>query len=92
LSGEKSSIVAFLIDPAYLPATLTAPPMTDEEFAELCSEHPDLEFEMNAEGDLIVMAPTFSLMGFRNSEVTGQLRARGRWRVLCWICGRFGSH
>jgi hypothetical protein len=37
--------MAFMIDEAFLPATLTAPPMTDQQFAEFCSEHPDLFFE-----------------------------------------------
>ncbi len=36
--------VAFLIDTEFLPATLTAHPMSDEEFAEFCAEHPDLFF------------------------------------------------
>jgi hypothetical protein len=36
----------FVINDANLPATLTAHPMTDEEFTALCSEHPDLNFEM----------------------------------------------
>jgi hypothetical protein len=30
--------VGFLVDEAYLPATLTAGPMTDEGFVELCNE------------------------------------------------------
>ena len=49
--------------------------MTDEEFAELCSEHPDLLFEMTAEGEIIVMAPNFTLTGFRNSKIDRQLAA-----------------
>ncbi len=36
------------IDEAFLPAVLTAQPMTDEQFANLCSAHPDLFFEMSA--------------------------------------------
>ena len=35
--------------------------MTDDEFAAFCAEHPDLNFEMTADGELIVMAPTFPL-------------------------------
>ncbi len=86
--------MAFLIDEAYLPATLTAPPMTDEQFAEFVSEHPDLNFEMTAEGELIVMPPTFSVTGFRNQEigrqfanwavrVTGESRAIHRSASYC---------
>jgi Uma2 family endonuclease len=66
----------FTIDEAFLPAILTAPPMNDEQFAEFCSEHPDLFFEMTAEGEIIVMPPNFSLTGVRNREITGQL---DRW-------------
>lgn len=65
--------MAFLIDEAFLPATLTAQPMTDEEFAEFCGEHPDLFFEMTADGELIVMPPTFTLVGVRNVKILSQL-------------------
>jgi Uma2 family endonuclease len=60
--------MSFAISDEYLPATLTAKPMTDEEFTELCAEHPDLFFEMTADGQLIVMAPTQSLTGARNQK------------------------
>jgi len=63
-----------VIDDAFLPATLTAPPMTDEEFAAFCAEHPDLFFEVTAEGELIVMPPTYSDTGAQNFDVAGQLR------------------
>ena len=64
-----------MIDDAFLPATLTAQPMTDDEFAALCDEHPDLFFEMTAEGELIVMPPTYSLTGIRNSRIIRLLDA-----------------
>lgn len=67
--------MSFLINDSFLPATLTAQPMTDEEFAAFCAGHPDLDFEMTAEGELIVMAPTSSLGGASNFEILGQLRA-----------------
>jgi Uma2 family endonuclease len=66
--------VAFTISEEFLPATLTAHPMTDEEFAELCAEHPDLFFEMTSAGEIIVMPPTYTLTGAQNSEILGQLR------------------
>jgi Uma2 family endonuclease len=65
--------MAFTIDDTMLPARLTSHPMTDEEFAELCAEHPDLFFEMTAEGELIVMPGTHSLTGVRNSRIGRQL-------------------
>jgi Uma2 family endonuclease len=70
--------MAFVIDDAFLPATLTAPPMSDDEFAEFCAEHPDLFFEMTAEGELIVMPPTYSDTGAENFEIAGQLRVWAR--------------
>jgi Uma2 family endonuclease len=66
----------FLINDANLPATLTAQPMTDEEFSAFCAEHPDLNFEMSAEGELIVMPPTYSDTGASNSDIAVQL---GTW-------------
>lgn len=63
-----------LIDDRFLPATLTAPPMTDDEFTDFCVEHSDLFFEMTAEGEILVMPPTYSLTGARNTEIWGQLR------------------
>ena len=65
--------MAFAIDQEHLPAVLTSHPMTDAEFAALCSEHPDLFFEMTAEGELIIMAATFSIPGLRNTEINRQL-------------------
>jgi Uma2 family endonuclease len=66
----------FQIDDAYLPAILTVQPMTDEEFAALCAQHPDLNFEMTADGELIVMAPTYSDTSAGNSDIAVQL---GTW-------------
>jgi Uma2 family endonuclease len=65
--------MAFVIDDAFLPATLTAHPMTDDQFAAFCAEHPDLFFEMTAEGEIIVMPPTYSLTGARNTKIDRQL-------------------
>ena len=64
--------MALLIE-SFLPATLTAKPMTDDQFAEFCSEYPELMFEMSSEGELIVTAPAFSLTGARNSNINHQL-------------------
>lgn len=77
--------MTFTIDDALLPAILTAGPMTDQEFADLCAEHPELNFEMSAEGELIVMAPTHSDIGASNSEVAAQLShwARKDRRGIC---------
>jgi Uma2 family endonuclease len=65
--------MAFTIDDTMLPARLTSHLMTDEEFAELCAEHPDLFLEMTAAGELIVMPATHSLTGVRNSRILRRL-------------------
>ena len=70
--------MTFTIDEELLPATLSSPPMTDAEFAELCAEHPDLFFEVTGEGDIVVMPPTYSLTGARNSEIGSQLTSWAR--------------
>ncbi|MCA1628446.1 MAG: Uma2 family endonuclease [Acidobacteria bacterium] len=47
--------------------------MNDEQFEEFCRLNPDLRIEMTAEGDLIIMPPTFSRTGNRNFKLTQQL-------------------
>lgn len=66
--------MSFTIDEEFLPAILTSHPMTDEEFFELVSEHPDLFFEMTAEGELIIMPPPYNLTGVRQAEILMQLK------------------
>jgi Uma2 family endonuclease len=63
----------FVIDDIYLPATITASPMTDGEFA-FCAGHPDLFFEMSAEGEIIVMPPTYSTSGASCMDLGSPLR------------------
>jgi len=65
--------MALLIDESFLPAKLTAPPMNDEQFAAFCSEHPDLRFEITAQGEMLVMAPASLKTGARNARIVQQL-------------------
>ena len=37
--------------------------MTDEAFAELIAEHPDLSFELSALGELIILPPNYTWTG-----------------------------
>ena len=67
--------MSFVIHDGQLPASFTAEPMTDEEFAAFCAEHPDLEFEMTAEGEIIIMAPAYSLTAVRNARICRHLDA-----------------
>lgn len=50
--------------------------LTDEQFFQLCQDNRDLQFERTAMGDIIIMPPTGSESGRRNSEVILQL---GGW-------------
>jgi len=52
--------MSFLVDEAYLPAMLTMGPMADEAFARLCADHADLNLELSAHGELIIMRQTFT--------------------------------
>ncbi|MEO1133325.1 MAG: Uma2 family endonuclease, partial [Cyanobacteria bacterium J06639_1] len=51
---------------------------TDERFDALCRANPDWNFELTAEGALIVVAPVGGLNGSEESEVIRQL---GNWNV-----------
>jgi Uma2 family endonuclease len=57
-----------------LPATFTAPGLTEAEFLEFCERFPDAFLEYTAEGKIIVMPPTDPRSGMRGGEVFGQLR------------------
>lgn len=61
------------IDEAYLPATLTASPMTDEDFANFCSEYPDHLLEMSAEGEIVIRPPNYTLTGLQSQMINVQL-------------------
>lgn len=50
--------------------------LTDEQFENLCRNHPDLSFEISAKGELIVMPPTLPDSGWRNSELNLEI---GLW-------------
>lgn len=52
--------------------------LTDEQFYRLCLNNPDLRFERNADGDLLIMPPTGGETGNRNIEIAYQLQAWSR--------------
>ncbi|GAB1538270.1 hypothetical protein NUACC21_09280 [Scytonema sp. NUACC21] len=43
--------------------------LTDEQFYLLCRKNPDIKFERNANGELIIMSPTGGETGNFNSEI-----------------------
>ena len=51
--------------------------LTDEQFYRLCEDNPELRLELTARGALIVMSPTGSRTGLRNSRLTTQLGKLG---------------
>ena len=53
--------------------------ITDEQFWQLCQRNREYRFEANSQGDLIIMSPTGSDTGRRNSEIIVQL---GVWNKL----------
>jgi Uma2 family endonuclease len=56
--------------------------LTDEQFYQLCFNNRDLRFERNANGDLLIMAPTGGETGNRNIEIAYQLQAWSRQNKL----------
>jgi Uma2 family endonuclease len=62
------------IDEADLPVKLTAPPMSDEEFAEFCALYPDHFIELTAEGEIVITPPNLSFTAAQNTAILGQLR------------------
>ncbi|WP_353930826.1 Uma2 family endonuclease [Okeanomitos corallinicola TIOX110] len=42
---------------------------TDDQFYQLCRENPDVKFERNTKGELLIMSPTGGETGKRNSEI-----------------------
>ncbi|MCW5314411.1 Uma2 family endonuclease [Nostoc sp. KVJ3] len=43
--------------------------LTDNQFYQLCRENPEVKFERNASGKLLIMPPTGGETGNRNSEI-----------------------
>ncbi len=67
--------MGLLIDESFLPATLSAPLMSDDDFVDFCSEHPEFFIETNSDGELIVSPPPYNLTSVRNSHILRQLTA-----------------
>ena len=49
-------------------------PMNDDQFFEFCSINPQLRIERTAQGEIIIMPPAGFETGYRNSDLSGQLR------------------
>lgn len=62
----------------YVPTVFDFSPLTlsDEQFENLCRNHPDLNVEMSAKGELIIVAPTLPYTGEKNSDLNFEVQ---RW-------------
>ncbi|MBD2359343.1 Uma2 family endonuclease [Tolypothrix sp. FACHB-123] len=56
--------------------------MTNEQFYQLCLDNPDIKFERNAKGELIVMPPTGGETGNCNSEINAEFVIWNRQKKL----------
>jgi Uma2 family endonuclease len=59
----------------YLPATLSKPDLTEEEWFDFCAKYKDFRIEYTAEGKLILTSGTDRITGRRNFSISGQLWA-----------------
>lgn len=69
--------------------TISLPPrlelkidLTDEQFWQVCHNNADLQFEMTATGELIIMSPTGGTTSERNADLTFQLKIWNRQAKL----------
>ncbi len=56
-----------------LPATLTFPDMSEQEFLDLCGRFPDATLEYEPDGTLLIMPPTDPESGMRSVAIVRQL-------------------
>ncbi|BAZ81559.1 MAG: Uma2 family endonuclease [Sphaerospermopsis sp.] len=55
---------------------------TDDQFYQLCRKNPDVKFERNAKGELLVMSPTGGETGRINSEINADFGVWNRQTKL----------
>ena len=76
LMAAATRIPEFVIEEGDTPFMLrwkNPPAFSDDELLELFALNDDLQFEMDCDGALIIMAPTSLKTSFRNSQLTAQL-------------------
>lgn len=52
---------------------MTAAEIDDEQFYRLCIDNPDIQFERNVRGEIIIMSPTGGETGKRNTDLIVQI-------------------
>jgi Uma2 family endonuclease len=83
--------MSLVIDEVYLPATLTASPMTDEEFLAFCAKFPDCFIEMSAEGEILIMPPGDFFTSAQIGEIFLQLTLWSRAHGRGWVTESSGG-
>jgi Uma2 family endonuclease len=56
--------------------------LTDNQFYQLCQENPEVKFERNAKGELIIMPPTGGETGNQNAEISADFVIWNRQTLL----------
>jgi Uma2 family endonuclease len=56
--------------------------LTDDQFYQLCRKNPDVKFERNAAGELLIMSPTGGKTGNHNAEIIADFVIWNRQRKL----------
>lgn len=57
----------------YVTLNVSSVELTDDQFSRLCSDNPELQFELSAERELIIMSPTGKRTSWRNSKINQRL-------------------
>ncbi len=83
--------MSLVIDEVYLPATLTAAPMSDEAFIEFCAQFPDYSVEMSREGEILIMPASDFFTSAQIGEIFGQLRDWARANGHGWVTESSGG-
>jgi Uma2 family endonuclease len=56
--------------------------LNDDQFYQLCRANPDIKFERNAKGEIIIMSPTGGETGNRNFEISAEFAIWNRQNRL----------
>ncbi len=81
------SLGALEIDNKLLPATFTAPGLSEAEFVELCGRLPEAMVEYTSDGTVVIMPLKDPEESARGAEVAGQLGNWGDQHRLGYVTG-----
>jgi len=78
--GQNMAIQVLEETISYVPTVFDFRPLglSDEQFENLCRNHPDLNVEMSAEGELIIVPPTLPYTGKKNSDLNFHVQVWAR--------------